>query len=204
MGMHWIWWMVIGPLAALTLWVFVDSGWIAPRRSARRFADLVHALQRPVVRESEFLSRVEWPAQDRTVSVRSQYVGSAGSVRGMRGHLLVLATPLRVPAWALHDLEVRPKGTRGDWDERFARVESGVPVRDGWLSPAVQQAIDGFFAHPLAVGRLRTDRGELQHVAPFADTGDTSDAAAVRDLLARFAGVAAALDGAASRRHPMA
>jgi hypothetical protein len=204
MDAHGIWWVVLVPLAALTVWGLVDSWWIAPRRAARIHADLAHALGQPTVRESEFLSRVEWMAQDRAVTVRSEYVGSGGSVRGMRGHLLVLATPLRVPAWALHDLEVRPHGTRGDWDERFARVESGVPVRDGWLSPAVQQAIDGFFAHPLAVGRLRTDRGELQHVAPFADTGDTSDAAAVRDLLARFAGVAAALDGAATRRHPMA
>lgn len=200
----WGWWLVLAPLFALSVWGLIDSWIVAPRRTTTKFAGLQAALQRPAVRESEFLSSLDWPVEDRTVTVRSQYVGSGGSVRGMRGHLFVLATPLRAPAWAMHDLEIRQRRGRDTWDARFPRRESGVPVREGWLTDGARAAIAHFFDHGLAVGTLRTDRGQLQHVAPWSRIGDTSDPAAVRDVLTRFVAVAAALDRAAARPHPMA
>ncbi|WP_396627221.1 hypothetical protein [Luteitalea sp.] len=203
MGVHWFWWMVIGPLAVLTLWVFVDSLVFASRRATTKFAAVQSALQRPVVRTSAFLSSLDWTIDDRVIAVRSAYVGSGGSVRGMRGHLFVLATPLRVSAWAMHDLQVRQERSRSTWDDRFTCIESGVPVREGWLTDTVRANIAHFFDNQLAAGVLRTDRGELQHAAYWSAVGDTSDPAVLRDLLARFALVAAALDRAATRRHPM-
>ncbi|BCS32457.1 hypothetical protein TBR22_A16720 [Luteitalea sp. TBR-22] len=200
----WGWWAFLGPLFAFVVWTVIDTLVVSPRRATSKFAGVQGALQRPVVRESEYLSSITWPVDDRPVTVRSTFIGGEASVRGMGGHLFVLATPLRVPAWAMHDVEVRQRRRQGDWDERFKRVESGIPVREGWATDPLRAAIAHFFDHPLAVGTLRTDRGELQHVASWSAVGDTRDPAAVRDLLTRFAGVAVAFDRAAVRPHPMA
>lgn len=198
-GVHVMWWVVLGSLAWLVLWGFVEGTVLAPRRAARKFGALAAALQRPVARESAFMSSVAWQVDDRPIAVRTTFVGSAGSMRGVRGHLCVVATPLRAPAWAMHDVEIRPVGRTGTWDERFGCVESGVPVRENWLSDPVREAVARLLTHPLVTGRLRTDRGELQFVAPWSQVGDTSQAEAVRGLLARFNDVAMAFDRAAAR-----
>lgn len=199
----WGWWVFLGPSFGFVIWTAIDAVIVSPRLATRKFAALAAALGRPVARESAFVSSVAWQVDDHPVTVRTVFVGSEASVRGMRGYLLVLATPLRAPGWAMHDVEIRRRRQAGAWEEQFACVESGVPVRDGWLSDGIREATARLLAHPLAPGRLRTDRGELQYVASWSQVGDTGDAVSVRDLLTRFGAVAEAFDRAASRRHPM-
>ena len=200
-GVHWLWWVTLAPLAGAVAWLLVEELVLAPRRMTRKFAGVSEALHRRPVRVSAHVWSVEWPVGDRMLAVQSgQFGGSADHVRGPRGRLFVVSTPLRVEAWVRHDLEVRQRHRHGDWDVRFTRVESGVPVREAWLNAEVRQAVAHFFDHPLAVGLVRADRADLQHVAYWSAIDDTTDAAAVRELLARFAALADALDYTA-RRH---
>lgn len=199
--------LVVGAMAAFVVWALVDRWLVEPRRAASTFAALARATGRAPVHEDEYLSRLDLQVEGRDVVFRSQFVGSGGDspVRGERGHVWVTATRLRPRGWEMHDLQVRQRRPRAArWESRFAIVESGVPVRDGWCTDAVREAIASFYDHPLAIGTTRVDRGELQHVGYWSKVRGADDAATVREFAARFADLAGVLERTAVRLQPPA
>ena len=198
-------WLLVGGLGAFVVWSLIEGWVVEPRRARQGLAAVAAALGATVTRVDEFLSRAPVELAGRALDVRSEYIGGQGThaPRGDRGHLFVMATRLASPKWEMHDVQVRQRRRTDAFEDRFALVESGVPVREDWLGAEVRSAIGRFYDHPLAAGTLRVDRGELKHLAPWRAVPLPVDASSVRDLLDRFAALAGALERAASRRHPM-
>jgi hypothetical protein len=194
-------WVPVVAFGVFVVWTMVDGLVFAPRRARRRYDAIAGALQRTPVEEPDGSRRVEVEVAGRTLALRAVVVGGSGSsVRGERGRLWLLETPLRVTRWEMHDVGIRQRRREADFERRFAVRESGVPVRDGWLGGPVRQVLPAFFDSPLAVGTMRVDRGRLQHVASWSSVPDAPSPADVRALLERFSAVADGFDNAASRR----
>jgi len=136
--------------------------------------------------------------------------GGGSTYRGPRGDLLITTTPMAGTRWAMHMIDITPldgplsglvrsKRATGDpaFDERFAVVEDGLPVRDGWLDAATRQEVARFFdgAPP---GLVWIRDGELQFLMPNPWTG--LDAPVIRALLQRQAVLASALERTAGAR----
>jgi hypothetical protein len=194
-------WVPVVALGVFVVWAMVDGLVFEPRRARRRFDAVAAALQRTPVEEADGSRRVDIDAAGRTLALRSAHVGgSESSVRGERGRLWLLETPLRVTRWEMHDVGIRQRRRAIDFDRRFAIRESGVPVRDGWLGEPVRQVLTAFFDSPLAIGTMRVDRGRLQHVVAWSRVSEQPSSADLRRLLERFGAVADGFDNAASRR----
>lgn len=198
-------WIAVGALGVFVVWSLIEGWLVDPRRAREGLAAVVGALGGSVVRVDEFLSHAPVQVAGRALDVRAQYVGGQGqhAPRGDRGHLFVIATRLSSPKWEMHDVQVRQRRRGDGFDDRFALVESGVPVRDGWLDADVRSAIGRFYDHPWAAGTLRVDRGELQHLANWSVLKPLDQAQDMRDLAARFAAVADAFDRTAAPRGRM-
>jgi hypothetical protein len=196
--------LAVGALAAFVLWSFIDGLVLDPPRARRRFNAIAAALGLTPIDEPDDRRHVVVETGGRVMTMRAVHVGGPdASVRGAQGRLWIVETPLRVSRWEMHDVQIRPRRRDGDFDRRFAVRESGVPVREGWLTPPVQAALVACFDNPLATGTLRVDRGLLQHVVSWSRVPDQPAPGDVRALVDRLAAVADAFDTTASRRHPM-
>jgi hypothetical protein len=194
-------WVPVVALGVFVVWAMVDGLVFEPRRARRRFDAVAGALHRTPVEDADGSRRVEVEVEGRTLALRSVHVGSGGShVRGETGRLWLIETPLRVSRWEMHDIGIRQRRLDADFERRFAVRESGVPVRDGWLSAPVRQVLTDFFDSPLAIGTMRVDRGRLQHVVAWSRVSEQPSSADLRRLLERFGAVADGFDNAASRR----
>jgi hypothetical protein len=182
------------------------------RKYARRFADIVRVFGREPPPARGFPVKAPISADGRAFELRHdlQYGGKNSSYRGPRGHLLITATRLAGTKWGMHNVDitrmegmlarlVRSQRLTGDpaFDERFAVMEDGVPVRDGWLDAPTRQEIlraaDG--ALP---GVIWIRDSELIFI--IQDPWKGIDGPVIRALLQRQAALAAALDRTAALR----
>lgn len=136
--------------------------------------------------------------------------GGGSTYRGPRGDLLITSTRMAGTRWAMHMIDialldgplarlVSSRRVTGDtaFDDRFAVLEDGLPVREGWLDAATRQEVARFFdgAPP---GLIWIRDGELQYLMPNPWTG--LDGPVIRALLQRQAVLAAALERTAGAR----
>ena len=181
--------LVLGLL--VVLWVL--GGRAAERRRRARFAALAAASGSQVrAEEADHLVFATTAAgRDFTVRHRLSY---------KRGWATLSETPLAGVS-QLHAVDVRPRfGARmrgagtddGDFAKGFVVHDLGMPLRDGWQTARVTNAIRHFFAHELAAGTLSLEEGRLVH----RGGGDLRryDGRALHELLARQAALAEALE----------
>ncbi len=136
--------------------------------------------------------------------------GGGSTYRGPRGDLLITSTRMAGTRWAMHMIDITPvegvlsrlvgsMRATGDaaFDARFAVLEDGLPVREGWLDAATRQEVARFFdGAPTGLVWIRD--GELQFLMPNPWTG--LDAPVIRALLQRQAVLASALERTAGAR----
>lgn len=145
------------------------------------------------------------------ISYEIRLGGSSSTYRGPRGDLLITATRMAGSRWSMHMVDIVPlegvlarfvRGARptGDpaFDERFAVVEDGLPVREGWLDAPTRAAIARFFDASPARGVLWIRDGQLQFLVSNPWTG--LDGPAIRSLLQRQAVLATAIERTAGAR----
>jgi hypothetical protein len=145
-----------------------------------------------------------------TISYDIRLGGGGSTYRGPRGDLLITTTRMSGTRWGMHMIDITPLNgllarlvrstrTTGDdaFDARFAVVEDGLPVRDGWLDAATRQEVARFFdgAPP---GLVWIRDGELQFLMQNPWTG--LDAPVIRALLQRQSVLASALERTAGVR----
>lgn len=150
-----------------------------------------------------------------TVRRELRQPGRSSSYRGPRGHLLIVDTGLAGTRWPLHGVDVvvrkgmvrlLPSPTRsGDaaFDDRFAVIQDGVHVREGWLDVYTRQALAAFFDLPAvgSEGRVWVKEGVLQFLS---DRPTTIDAAALTTVIDAQASLATSLERTAGWRGPVA
>jgi hypothetical protein len=140
--------------------------------------------------------------------------GRGSSYRGPRGYLLTTSTSLAGNRWGMHQVDVmkaggrlsrllRPAAATGDpdFDARFAVVEDGLPVREGWLNADTRRALAAFFDSAPLDGTLWIREGVLQYLMSHPWTG--LDGPATKELLHRQAILAHALERSAYPRAPV-
>jgi hypothetical protein len=189
--------IVLGVLLAIAAWW--AAGRAAERRRQARFTALAQALGAEGVRAGDLHWHFATAVGDRPVDVRHRYLGSQ-SAPGSRGWRVITEMPLRGVS-ELHSAEIRPRTRRRfagardtDFGSHFAIRDFGMPLREGWLGPRVRTAVGHFYALDLPLDSLSIEEGRLVHRA--AAPLKRFDAAALRELLARQATVATALERA--------
>lgn len=136
----------------------------------------------------------------RRLEVRCQHIGGSGS--GGRGWSVVTEVPLRQGVSELHIADILPRwrlrrGTEtpeSDFDRHFRVHDAGFPLRDGWLTKRVREAIAHFYALDLPLDRLSIEEARLIHRSRLPP--GRFDSAILRELLTRQVAVAAALERA--------
>jgi hypothetical protein len=202
----------------MTFVVMIAEPMVVARRARARFASLAAARGAAVTPGADAdVASFEVDHGGRTVTVRRELrqPGRGSSYRGPRGHLLIVETGLAGTRWPLHGLDVvertgmvrmLPSPTRsGDtaFDDRFAVIQDGVHVREGWLDVYTRQALVAFFDLPVvgSEGRVWVKDGVLQFLS---DRPKTIDAAALTAVIDRQAALATALERTAGWRGPVA
>jgi len=101
----------------------------------------------------------------REIEVRDAYTGGGlGSSTGSWPYL-TLSTTLRGRAWDLHAVDITRRRTRSHvFEDVFKVHDLGMPMREGWLTPAVRSSIAVAFepAHPLR--KISIEAGKLVFV----------------------------------------
>lgn len=156
-------------IAAVAIVVIVLS-WAGARASLRRrlarFDDLARAFDTHAVHEHEHLLRFNVTMENRKVDVRYQHQ--------RYGWFLVTAIPL-ANVLDTHSAEVRPvrrAGQRSDLDgagfeRHFAIDDYGYPLREGWTSVPVRDALYAFYGMRVPLVKLVIEKGELLHRSPL-------------------------------------
>jgi len=185
---------------------------VRKRKFRRHFDAIVRGLGQEPPAGSGVPVSCALTVDDRAFQIRYDIrLGGGGSTyRGPRGDLLVTTTPMAGTRWGMHMIDITPlqgvlsrlvrsRRATGDaaFDERFAVVEDGLPVREGWLDAATRQEVARFFdgAPP---GLVWIRDGELQFLMQNPWTG--LDGPVIRALLQRQAVLASALERTAGAR----
>lgn len=203
----------VGTFAAMILWPQREH-----RQMRRHFDGLAAARGAAVTKgHDSFAASFTIDHAGRAFAVRRELRQPfrSSSYRGPRGHLLIVETGLAGTRWPLHGIDVvartgmvrmLPSPTRsGDaaFDDRFAVMQDGVQVREGWLDVYTRQALAAFFDLPVVAseGRVWVKEGVLQFLS---DQPTTIDAAALTAVIDRQAALATALERTAGWRGPVA
>ena len=201
-------------LFALAIVAMLVGPRLTQRRYAAKLAALAAAAGAPTTRRDEFTEWFTIAVDGRPFEVRRELRARGSGYRGPTGHLLVTSTPLSGSRWEMHEIDITPGrlpslfgGPRlrtGDpaFDARFVVMQSGVPVRDGWLDAPTRAAVTAFFDTPAATGPVWVQAGQLQHIggAKWTDL----DLAALTGLLRGQASLASALERTGGWRGPSA
>lgn len=210
-------WAQIGvSFFVLTAVVMFVEPIVRRRKAAANLTALAQAAGATVHRQDTFTAWFTMTVDGRPFEVRRDYraTGKGSSYRGPTGHLMITSTPLAGTRWAMHQVDVMPfrlpkflarlRRRTGDaaFDERFAVVTDGVPVREGWLDAPTRAAITAFFDPPVGDGRVWVREQRLQHLADFPSRG--YDLATVTALCRRQAALAGAFERTSGWRGPAA
>ncbi len=198
---------------ALMVVYFAVGSFFTKRRFSNRFAAIAQGLGAPSPKG------LSWPVTfpvtigERAFEVRHalMYTSRNSSYRGPQGHLLITVTRLGGDRWPLHQVDINTMGkllarlaggvqTTGDadFDARFLVREDGLKVREGWLDADVRRQVMHIHEGIPSDSLISMQEGELRVTLREPWTG--MDGAAVRSLLERQSGLAAALERTASPR----
>jgi hypothetical protein len=206
-------WAQVGMVLFALLAVVMLVGPSVRRRTFRRHFDaIVRGLGQESPARGGVPAACQLTVEDRAFDIRYEIrLGGGGSTyRGPRGDLLITSTRMAGSRWAMHMIDIALLGgplarlvsnrrATGDaaFDGRFAVVEDGLPVREGWLDAATRQEVARFF-DGVPPGLIWIRDGELQYLIPNPWTG--LDGPVIRALLQRQAILASALERTAGAR----
>lgn len=155
---------VLIPLGCFVLFVVgsIALGNRSARRRTEAFARWAGEYGAELERLGERSFRFLVNAADRQLEVRDAYRGGGIGVSTSAVPYLTVSGRLRGRSWDLHSVDVKQRWPKGDtFDTAFKVEDLGMPMREGWLTPAVRSAITASFAPAHRLAKVSIDGGDL-------------------------------------------